>query len=185
MHLTPGSFAGAPIGHSMGGLSAAVVAAEAPHLIRGAMLEDPALLSAEEWATPLHTTWPIDHAADRERSLEELIARGKIANPRWPDAIFPPWAQAKREASLKVFDWFALAAPDVDTIMAEIGVPTLLVTGDPDQGVIVTPAQAAAFQALNPLVRVAHVPGAGHCLRYEQPATIAKLARDFLATCFG
>lgn len=69
--------------------------------------------------------------------------------------------------------------------MAQLGVPTLLITGDPAQGAIITPAQTTAFQAMNPLVRVAHLPGAGHCLRYEQPATVAELVRAFLATCFG
>lgn len=70
------------LGHSMGGLSTAVVASGAAQLIRGAILEEPALIGAEEWDSPLHSTWPLEHAADRERSLEELIERGKGANPR-------------------------------------------------------------------------------------------------------
>lgn len=173
------------IGHSMGGLTAALVGAMAPERVSGIMLEDPAFIPPDEWDVPLHKTWPLEHALDRERSIAELIALGQPANPRWHAEIFPFWAQAKREASLRVFDWFALPPDDGDALVAALTVPTLLVTGDPALDAIITPARAAQMQARNTLVRVAHLPGVGHCIRYEQPAAFAALARDFLATCFG
>jgi pimeloyl-ACP methyl ester carboxylesterase len=34
---------------------------------------------------------------------------------------------------------------------------------------------------MTPLLRVAHVPGAGHCIRYEQPERYTAVVRAFLA----
>nr|NIT54977.1 alpha/beta hydrolase [Fodinibius sp.]NIW43382.1 alpha/beta hydrolase [Gammaproteobacteria bacterium]NIW97335.1 alpha/beta hydrolase [Phycisphaerae bacterium]NIY23561.1 alpha/beta hydrolase [Fodinibius sp.] len=46
--------------------------------------------------------------------------------------------------------------------------PTLLVTGDPDLGAIVTPEVAEAIAGLQPQIQVAHIAGAGHNIRREQ-----------------
>lgn len=169
------------IGHSMGGLSAALVAADAPERVRGALLEDPAFLEPEDVASPRRAEWPAQHAADRARSEAELIARRRAENPGWPDDVFPFWARAKLEAHPRVFDWFRLPPTDFRAVVARIAVPTLLVTGEPERGAIVSAAVADELRASNPLLRVAHIAGAGHCLRYEQSDQFTGVVRAFLA----
>ena len=173
------------LGHSMGGLTAALVAADAPGQIRGAILEDPAFIAPEAWASPMLTAWRTQHAMTLTWSDAALIASGRAEHPLWPDDIFPPWARAKRETSLKAFDWFALPPSDIPVIIARIGVPTLLVTGEPALGAVVSAAVAEALRVRNLRLRVAHVPDAGHCIRYEQPERFTALVRAFLAEQFG
>lgn len=172
------------VGHSMGGLTAALVAAEAPARIRGAVLEDPSFVSAEAWAAPRRREWAAQHEATLALSEEQLIARGRAENPRWPDEILPPWARAKLETSLKVFDWLELPPSDYAAIVGRLGVPTLLVTGEPALGALVSDELATELSARNPLLRVAHIPGAGHCIRYEQADSFADIVKTFLAERF-
>jgi pimeloyl-ACP methyl ester carboxylesterase len=173
------------IGHSMGGLTAAIVAADAPGLIRGAILEDPAFLPPESRSPNARAEWAARHAEELAMSEEELAARGRADMPRWSPDTFGPWARAKHQTSPRVFAWLDEPPVDVRPIVARIGVPTLLVIGDPARGAIVSAAAGAELQALSPHLRVARLPEAGHCIRYEQPAQFAAVARAFLDELFG
>ena len=173
------------IGHSMGGLTAALIAAQAPERIRGAILEDPAFISPENWVSPQRLGWKDQHRLTLTMSEAELIARGRAESPRWHPEVFPTWARSKLEAKIAVFDWLHLPHSDFWDISARIAVPTLLVTGEPALGAIISADVAAALQAGNPLLEVAHVPGVGHCIRYEQPHHFARLTREFLVRQLG
>lgn len=172
------------LGHSMGDLTAALLAANAPGQVRGAILEDPAFISPEEWSSPMLAEWRSQHKVALGWSVEEMMASGHAEHPGWPDDVFPIWARAKLETSLKAFDWFDLPPTDFRAVVARMGVPTLLVTGELPLGAVVSAAVAAELAALNPLLRVAHVPGAGHSIRYEQPAHYTAVVRAFLAERF-
>ncbi len=173
------------LGHSMGGITAAMVAATAPARIRAAILEDPAFIAPEAWANDRAGDWSAGLRAQRALSEPELAAQGRAENPTWAPETFPLWARAKHETSPRVFDWFAEPVTDYRALVAGFGVPTLLLTGDAERGVIVPPRLAAELQSLNPLLRVAHVPGVGHCIRYEQPEQVAAHVAAFLAEVFG
>jgi pimeloyl-ACP methyl ester carboxylesterase len=173
------------LGHSMGGLTAALVAADAPGRVRGAILEDPAFISPEGWASPMLPEWRAQHAVALGWSVEEMIASGRAEHPGWPDDIWATWARAKLETSLKAFDWFNFPPTDFRAVIARLGAPTLLITGEPTLGAVVPAAVAEELAALNPLLRVAHVPGAGHSIRYEQPERYTALVKAFLAEQFG
>lgn len=169
------------VGHSMGALAAAVAAASAPGKLRGIVLEDPSFRSPEEWAAYAAR----DHQAERREVLalgaEGLIAQGRVANPTWSPDTLPHWARAKLLVRPEVFSWFATPKPAPFDLAPRIGVPTLLIAGDPERGAIVSAAVAARMCALNPLVQVAHIPKVGHCIRYEQPDRYAALVSAFLA----
>lgn len=169
------------VGHSMGGLTAALVAADAPGRIGGAILEDPSFLTPEEWADPQRQTWPAQHARDQALGAAELVARGRAEHPHWPDDVLAPWAEAKGATSVKAFDWLGLPATDFRAVVARIAVPTLLVTSETALGARVSAAVADELRAASPLLRVAHVAGAGHCIRYDRPEEFAGLVRGFLA----
>jgi pimeloyl-ACP methyl ester carboxylesterase len=173
------------IGHSMGGLTAAMVAAAAPGRVRGVVLEDPAFIPPAAWAENARGDWSAGHRATQALSEEQLIARGRAESPRWSPDTFAPWARAKLETSVRAFDWFAEPATDFAAVVAQIAAPALLVTGDPELGAIITAQGAAALQALNPRLGVAHFPGAGHCVRYEQPERYAAAVRAFLGELYG
>jgi N-formylmaleamate deformylase len=63
----------------------------------------------------------------------------------------------------------------------KITCPVLLLTGDPEKGAIVTPAGAQkAVQAL-PSLRLAHIPGVGHCIHREAFSASMQVVTAFLA----
>jgi pimeloyl-ACP methyl ester carboxylesterase len=52
-------------------------------------------------------------------------------------------------------------------VVQAISCPTLLITADPDKGGIVTPELAEEACAMNSNLHVAHIPGVGHHIRFE------------------
>jgi 3-oxoadipate enol-lactonase/4-carboxymuconolactone decarboxylase len=67
----------------------------------------------------------------------------------------------------------ALAAFDIRSELARIGVPTLVLVGSEDQ--VTGPAQARTLVAGIPDARLAVVPGASHLAPVEQPAAVTDL----------
>ena len=65
-------------------------------------------------------------------------------------------------------------------VVPKLNCPTLLVTGDPDLGGIVSPDTATAIVEANPNVQVAHISGAGHNIRRDQFVAYEAAVRAFL-----
>ncbi len=127
----------------------------------------------EEWRDRL--------ALQQMLPIEEIIEAGKEVNPGWSEEVFGPWAEAKKQASLNVFGYRLGVAAVWQNAAAGLKSPTLLITGDPALGAIVTPTIAEALSASNPLVQVVHVAGAGHNIRRERFEEYMRVVREFLA----
>jgi N-formylmaleamate deformylase len=166
------------IGHSLGGAVSAQVVAKAPELIRAAILEDPAFISDEP--RDHRSDWPDHHRAVLAVSHADLVARGQAENPLWSPDTFDNWATAKHETRMEVFNALKATPPDFRNTVANFGVPVLMITGEDARGVVVSAATAAELQALSPKLSVVNVPGAGHCIRYEQPERVAEIVKGFL-----
>jgi pimeloyl-ACP methyl ester carboxylesterase len=177
----------AVLGHSMGAATALALAGLYPELPGAILLEDPPSWWVERA--------PADSAADAERrarmyariialkrkTRDELIAGQRIEAPAWSEAELGPWANAKLRFSFNVLNRADPTSLDWPGMVSRITCPALLITADPERGAIVTADGAAAFQALLPQVRVAHIPGAGHNIRREQFARYLEVVRAFLA----
>ncbi|MEZ4831945.1 MAG: hypothetical protein R2873_08075 [Caldilineaceae bacterium] len=109
------------------------------------------------------------------------MAKGKADNPHWSPDTFDNWATAKHEARMEIFNALKTPPPDYRKNAANFGVPVLMITGDEARGVVVSAATAAELQASTPNLRVVNVPGAGHCIRYEQPERVVEIVRGFLS----
>ena len=172
------------VGHSMGGGTAGAVAASRPDLIRGAVLEDPAL--GED---------PSESLADRLRAGDERVDdaqlwhddpqraldMGMADNEGWPPDEYPGWARSKTQTDLSMLatgqarvrlSWLDVAA--------EIAVPSLMLTcEDP---LLWDEESLARLRSLgNPQLRIERVPGAGHCIRRSQPEAFHALVDPWLA----
>jgi pimeloyl-ACP methyl ester carboxylesterase len=93
----PGDGGVVVVGHSMGAMSAAHLAASRPDLVRAVVLEDPPTgqLSARQRDEPLSLpTWLADL---RALDLPSRIARGRSEDPDWTDDELEPWAVSKDE----------------------------------------------------------------------------------------
>jgi pimeloyl-ACP methyl ester carboxylesterase len=179
----------AVLGHSMGAMTALVLAATETELPGAILLEDPPAW----WASP-----PQGSPSDQERlagmrarmlelkrkTREELLAGQRAETPGWSEAELGPWADAKLRVSPHVANLFGsrpATAVDWSETLRRIACPALLITGDPEKGAIVTEDNAAALRELVPHLRVAHVPGSGHSIRRDQPGRYLEVVRGFLA----
>ncbi|HWD83242.1 MAG TPA: alpha/beta hydrolase [Kribbella sp.] len=171
------------VGHSMGAMAAAHLAASRPDLVRAVVLEDPptgrpAEHQDEPWSEP---GWLADL---RALPLPARIAAGRAADPAWPEDELEPWAVSKGQVNPHLFDLtFREAAPLTD-LLADITCPVLLIHGDTERGSLISTdyadrcAQAAAGE-----FHAAHIPGAGHSVRRDnRPQYLAELTA-FLQRC--
>lgn len=158
------------MGHSMGARTVGATAARYPKLARAVVAVDP------PW-DDRHRNGPRAVARGEERIREilerkgtpfpALVASGRRRHPAWTDEEVEAWAESKLQVDMDAlryptqpYDW----REDV----AAIACPTLLVTGDPALGAIVSEQGAAEARRLNPRVQVAHIPQTGHSVHRDR-----------------
>ncbi|MEU4291643.1 alpha/beta hydrolase [Kribbella sp. NPDC026596] len=156
------------VGHSMGAMSAAYLAAARPDLVRAVVLEDPPTGEppADQQDEPVsEPRWLADL---RALDLPSRIARGRSEDPSWPDDELEPWAVSKAQVNPHLFDRpFQNSSPLTD-LLAATTCPVLLIHGDTERGSLISTqyaercARAAAgeFQAV-------HIPNTGHSVRRD------------------
>jgi pimeloyl-ACP methyl ester carboxylesterase len=163
------------LGHSMGGMTAAVVASRG--LLRGLVLVDPTFLSPER-QREVHGS---DVAEQHRRALalppSDLLAQALARHPHRSREIVEIQAEARRLTHLAAFEVLAPPNPPYREVVSAIEAPTLLVIGDRP---VVTIEMATELRLLNPRVQIAQVAEAGHGLPFEQPGRLGELVLSFL-----
>nr|WP_255417671.1 alpha/beta hydrolase [Corallococcus sp. CA054B] len=164
------------MGHSMGGMTAAVVASRGTHL-RGVVLVDPTFLSPER-QREVHAS---DVAEQHRRALglskSELVAQALARQPHRSPELIELLAEARLKTHLEPFNVLTPPNPDYRDVLSAIDVPVLLVIGDSP---VVTLEMAMELRSLNPRVRIEQVKDAGHGLPYDQPERLAEGVASFL-----
>ncbi|MFI5695393.1 alpha/beta fold hydrolase [Kribbella sp. NPDC051586] len=169
------------VGHSMGAMSAAHLAASRPDLVRAVVLEDPptgqpsADRQDQPWSEP---EWLADL---RALDLPSRIAQGRANDPDWPDDELEPWAVSKAQVNPHLFDQPHQPPPPLTDLLATITCPVLLIHGDPGRGGLISPeyAELCAHAAAGDF-RSAHVPNAGHSVRRDNRAQYLTELTKFL-----
>jgi N-formylmaleamate deformylase len=161
------------IGHSMGAMTAIVVAANMPDLVRAIILEDPpfrashAELSREEKAA-LMVEWRTKIIESRGKTRAALIAARRAESPSWAEDELAPWAEAKLQVDPKVAELALAPRLPWQALIRRVICPILLITGDPEAGAVVTPEVAGEAAKLWPRGEVAYIDHAGHNIRRDQ-----------------
>jgi len=169
------------IGHSMGGESSAMAAARIPHLLRAVILEDPAFASGQTLDRNVGVEWAKRLKQEQAMTLEDLASYGRATRTTWTPDTFEFWARAKHEVDLKVFNWFdEPPRTQWQEFVSQIATPTLLITGEPALGAIITEEMAQEFVERCPQGQVTRIREAGHCVRYEQPDAYLAAVTGFL-----
>lgn len=170
------------IGHSMGGITAAVVAQERPDLVRALVLEDPAFVTGghDEKRAERGRGWLENHKQVLATPLEELMAARRKESPHWPEEIVELWARSKYLCKLEAFTSLEHGLPDYRDVVRVIQCPMLVVMGEVELGGIVSREMAQVIQELNPKARCEKIPGAGHCIRYDRPEEFYALVKAYL-----
>jgi N-formylmaleamate deformylase len=176
------------LGHSMGAHVGARLAESRPEIVRGLLLEDPpwrgtsapSEASNEDKDKGIRL-WAGQIREFQKLSLEERIEEANDDHPRWSQDEIIPWAQAQGQFHTEIFfNGFSQLNSDWQVIVNHLTPPTLLLTGDPSRGSIVTPE--VAQQALHSWSdgTLVHIEGAGHNIRREQYNAYITAVREFL-----
>jgi N-formylmaleamate deformylase len=165
------------MGHSMGGMTAAVASHRLGSAIRGLVLVDPTFISPE-WQREVYEG---DVAEQHRRLLatdkDEMLAQLRIRHPHRSAEMVGLIAEARLGTSLAAFDVLVPPNPDYRALVRDIGVPILLVLGEKG---VVSSETALELQALNPKLRYEMVPDVGHGLPFDRPDLLARVAAAFL-----
>jgi pimeloyl-ACP methyl ester carboxylesterase len=168
------------LGHSMGGMTAAVVASRGADVIRGLILVDPTFLSPERQREVHDSDVAVQHRLTLGLQKSELVAQARARHPRRSPEIVELLADARLKTRLDAFDVLTPPNPEYRRVVSAIAVPTLLVIGDSSP--VVTLEMATELRSLNPRVRIERIRDAGHGLPFDQPerlgAVVAAFSRD-------
>lgn len=165
------------LGHSMGGMIAAVVASRGAGLLRGLILVDPTFLSLERQREVRDSDVAEQHRRALGLPKSDLVAQARARHPRRSLELVELQAEARLKTRLGAFDVLTPPNPDYRDVVSAIDVPSLLVIGDSP---VVTLEMATELRGLNPRVRIEQVRDAGHGLPFEQPERLAEVVASFL-----
>jgi pimeloyl-ACP methyl ester carboxylesterase len=169
-------------GHSMGALTALLVAARPGPPLRAVILEDPPLRDAGRSEERVEERIA-EAEARRVAPVEALVAEARARHPTWAPEELEPWAESEREFDPAILrmelpvDWRAA--------VARLRCPALLLTGDADLDAIVTPAVAAEVAGLAPAVTIVRIGGAGHSIHRDRYGPATEAVDAFLAVLDG
>ncbi len=171
------------LGHSMGGMTAAVVASRKPNLLRSLILADPTFLSPKVQREVRDSDVADQHRRILKMSLDEVVAEAQVRHPNRSSETLELFALARLQTSMGAFDVLTPPNPDYKQLVSAIDVPSLLVIGDTAS--VVSPAVAAELQRLNPRFQVEQIREAGHGVQYDQPGCFAVVVKSFLRNIGG
>lgn len=166
------------LGHSMGGMTAAVTASTLGSAVAALVLVDPTFISPA-WQEEVFESGVADgHRHYLALSKEKLRAQACARHPHRSDEVIDSLVDAKLRTSLHAFEVLKPPNPDYRTLVQAMVVPTLLIIGD--RGVVSLDT-ARELQELNSMLTVEVVSGAVHGLPYDQPKTVGAMIAAFLS----
>ena len=165
------------LGHSMGGMTAAVVASRRAEVIRGVILVDPTFLSPERQREVCDSDVAEQHRRLLSLDKGELETQLRARHTRRSSEVVELLVAARIQTTMGAFDVLTPPNPDYRQLARTIDVPILLAIGDAP---VVSLGRARELQHLNPRFRVEQIPDAGHGVPFDQPERLAAVVRSFL-----
>lgn len=165
------------VGHSMGGMTAALVASRGREPLRGLVLVDPTFLSPARQREVQESDVAEQHRQVLQLRKAVLVARARARSPHRSPEIVELQAEARLKTSMGAFEVLAPPNPAYRNLIRAIDVPTLLVIGDDP---VVTFEMATELRSINPRVRIEQIEDAGHGLPFDQPERLGAVILSFL-----
>jgi N-formylmaleamate deformylase len=165
------------LGHSMGGMTAAVVASQLGTAIRGVILADPTFLSPER-QREVHESDVVDqHRRLLSLGRDEALAQARLRHPHRSSEIVEIVTDARLKTHIGAFEVLTPPNPGFRELVSAIRAPILLVIADKG---VVSLETAQELQTLNHRLRYERIPDAGHGLPYDRPDRFAAVVGSFL-----
>jgi len=165
------------LGHSMGGMTAAVVASRGAGHLRGVVLVDPTFLEPERQREVQGSDVADQHRRGLGLRKSDLVAHARARHPRRSPELVELQAEARLKTRMAALDVLTPPNPEYRHVVSAIDVPSLRVIGDSP---VVTLEMAAELRGLNPRVRIEQIQDAGHGLTFEQPERLGEVVGSFL-----
>lgn len=165
------------LGHSMGGMTAAVVASQVGTEIRGVILADPTFLSPQRQREVHESDIVEQHRRLLSLDKEDVLAQARVRHPHRRPEFLELVAEARMKARISTFDVLTPPNPEYHRLVSTIHVPILLVIADNG---VVSLETARELQNLNPRLGVEQIQDASHGLQYDQPERFETVVRSFL-----
>ena len=165
------------LGHSMGGLTAAMVASLSGRILRGVVLADPTFLSPERQREVCDSGVAEQHRRLLGLPRRDLTAQLQSRHPHRSPETIGLIADARLQTRMSAFDVLTPPNPDYRQLVMTIDIPVLLIVADAG---VVSLETATELQRLNARVRVELVEGAGHGVHFDQPERVQAVVRAFL-----
>jgi N-formylmaleamate deformylase len=165
------------IGHSMGGMTAALVAGRGAGDLGGLVLVDPTFLTPARQREVYESDVAARHTRVLSLAKSELVRQARARKPCRSVELIEIQAEARLSTSLAAFEVLTPPNPGYRELMAAVEVPTLLVIGDDP---VVTPAMPGDLCELNRRLQVEQVLDAGHGLPFDQPERLSEVILTFL-----
>jgi pimeloyl-ACP methyl ester carboxylesterase len=165
------------IGHSMGGMTAALAATRIGRLLRGLVLVDPTFLSSARQREVHKSGVAEQHRDALSRGRSALLNDAAARHPGRSPELLALQTDARLATDLAAFDVLRPPNPPYRELVRALHLPTLLVIGDRS---VVTLDTATELCELNPRLRVGQVDDAGHGLPFEQPVRLAEMILAFV-----
>ena len=166
------------IGHSMGGMTAAVVASRNPKRLRSVVLADPPFLTPQRQKEVYESDVAAQHRRVLDRSREDFLTETRARHSHRSSELIELFVQARFQTSIHAFEVLMPPNPDYVKLMNAIDIPSLLVIGG--AGGIVSPEVAAKLARLNQCLEIAQILEAGHAIPFDQPNRFSAVVKAFL-----
>jgi N-formylmaleamate deformylase len=165
------------LGHSMGGMTAAVIASQRATAIRGVILADPTFLSSQRQREVHESDVVEQHRRLLSSNKGDVLAQLRVRHPNRSSEIIELLAEARLQTRIRAFDVLTPPNPEYQELVSTIYVPIQLVIGDNG---VVSLETARELQKLNSRLRVEQIQDVGHGLPYDQPDRFESVVRFFL-----
>lgn len=166
------------IGHSMGGMTAALAAIRIGHLLRGLVLVDPTFLSSERQREVYESDVFEQHGHALSLGRSALLEDALTRHTHRSRELVELQVEARLSTSLAALDILRPPNPPYRELVSALDVPTLLIIGDNKP--VVTLDMATKLCKLNPRLRFDQVDDAGHGLPFDQPERLAQAILTFV-----
>lgn len=165
------------LGHSMGGMTAAVIANFRPNIISGLILADPTFLNPKVQREVRDSEVADQHRKILKKTFEEIISEARIRHPNRSLEVIELFANARLQTSMAAFDVLTPPNPDYKILVSNINLPCLLLYGD--KGVISSEV-AEEIKKINQNIQIKKISNAGHALHFDQPKLFFEIVSKFL-----
>lgn len=166
------------LGHSMGGMAAALAASWNSKRLQGLILADPTFLTPQRQQEVYKSDVANQHRRILDRSKEDFLTELRIRHHHRSPELIELFAEARFQTSLRAFAILTPPNPDYRQLITILAIPTLLVIGG--AGGVVSPMVAAELASLNQHLEIEQIVETGHGIPYDQPDRFSAIIKAFL-----